>query len=142
MKRIEFIKRFSLLGVGLSLTPWSVISAKNAVKNYQLPPPVTHIPHGNFSAQAPESLLIPELNLTCSVERFMKNGIEACDDDMTVYSFSRKSETLLISYSKNGYSAIGEINGVGTEVLPTSVHISSKTHQLLVSHKEVLVRKK
>ncbi|MGB0367958.1 MAG: hypothetical protein ACPGU4_10175 [Flavobacteriales bacterium] len=132
----------SLTGAGIALAPWKLATAESSIQRFRLPPASVHIPHGNFAASETETHHIQEFDLKCSVQHFMRNGIEPNENDLTVFSLSRENETLLISSTKRGYSVLGEINGIVTEILPGSVCLSSKTHQLHVSSKELFVQRK
>ncbi|MCF8464313.1 MAG: hypothetical protein K9G41_05710 [Flavobacteriales bacterium] len=102
MNRNDFIQKIGLVGVGLSLTPWKLLSAKPSVQSFMLPQAAIHIPHGNFAAAEVEKLMIPEFNLHCTVQQFMRNGISASDDDLKVCLFQRNQEWVSIAISRNG----------------------------------------
>tara|TARA_R110000868_G_scaffold140638_8_gene356482 strand:- start:385 stop:747 length:363 start_codon:yes stop_codon:yes gene_type:complete len=103
----------SFIGAGLSLAPWKLATAESSIQTFRLPPASVHILHGNFATTEIEKLTIPEFDLECSVQVFMRNGIAPCDDDMTICTFQQGDETLHISYLKNSESmAEGGIKGL------------------------------
>lgn len=107
----------SLIGAGLGLAPWKLVSANQSTKTFALPNPVIHIPHGNFAATELEKLIIPEYGLECSVQHFMRNGIESSAQDITVSSFRRGSQFLFISFTSDGtMNTEGEITGLNIKV--------------------------
>jgi len=117
MKRKAFIQKFSFVGVGLSLTPWKLLAAKPSIQTFTLPKATIHIPHGNFAATQLETLHIPEFGLNCTVQQFMRNGIEPNDDDLKVFSFQRKQEWLSISITRNGQAiSDGKLSGLNVSV--------------------------
>ena len=117
MKRKQFIQKFSLLGVGLGLTPWRLVSANSSTNVYQLPEPTVHIPHGNFASSEVEKAFFSDLNLECSVEQFMRNGIEPSQDDLTVYSFKKGDEMLNIGFTRSGKETTeGSISGLDLRI--------------------------
>jgi hypothetical protein len=105
MKRKDFIQRISFLGVGLSLAPWKLVSAKSSIQIFALPNATVHIPHGNFAASESEKLTISEFNLECAVQQFMRNGIEPNDDDLKIVTFQSGQEWMSISITRNGQTA-------------------------------------
>lgn len=111
MKRTAFIRNAGLLGAGIVLAPIGFATAKNA-KHYQLPKAVQHVPHGNFAATEAERVHVPEMNMDVSVEHFMRNGIEACDQDVSVYTFSRKNEVLKACFADGEWTTAGRLTGV------------------------------
>ncbi len=102
MNRKEFIKNISLVGLGVSLTPTRLFASNSPTKSYRLPKPTVHIPHGNFDALEIEKLTIPELNIECTVQQFMRNGISECDDDLTVFTFVSGNEQQSICITRDG----------------------------------------
>ncbi|MCF8276244.1 MAG: hypothetical protein K9J17_05860 [Flavobacteriales bacterium] len=117
MKRNTFIQKISFLGVGFSLAPRKLLSADLTGKTFALPKPVIHIPHGNFATMELEKLIIPEYGLECSVQHFMRNGIESSAHDLTVSSFRRGDQFLFISCTSDGkMHTEGEITGLSIEV--------------------------
>lgn len=102
MNRKDFIRNISLVGAGISLAPTRLFASNKASKHYLLPKPTVHIPHGNFHATAIEKLEIPELELACTVQRFMRNGISENADDLTVFSFTSENEQLHICITRSG----------------------------------------
>ena len=92
----------SFIGAGLSLAPWNFVSAKSPIQTFALPKPTLHIPHGNFAASELKKQIIPEFELECTVQQFMRNGICECDDDMKFYSFRRDNELLTIGITRQG----------------------------------------
>lgn len=117
MNRNGFIKRLVLVGASLALAPIRIFASKATTKTFQLPNATIHIPHGNFATAEVEQLSIAELGLECSVQQFMRNGINLSKDDMKLYSFTRNDETLVLSTTRNGNtSTIGKINGLNISV--------------------------
>ena len=119
MKRKEFIRNMSLIGVGLGLAPWKLATANPSIQKFRLPPASVHIPHGNFASSQLEKLTISEINLECSVQLFLRNGIETCESDLIVCSFQRGDEILLVSYTESGESSVeGKIEGLKIALEP------------------------
>ncbi len=117
MKRHEFIQKISFLGVGLSLTPWKLLSAKPPIQKFTLPRPAIHIPHGNFAATELDKLVLPELNLECTVQQFMLNGIEPNDADLKVFSIQSNQEWITIAITRrNQVIEKGKISGLKLSV--------------------------
>ena len=101
MKRKAFLQKMTLVGVGLGLAPIRLFS-NAAIKTYALPKAAVHIPHGNFATAELDKLIIPEFGLQCTVQQFMRNGIEPCDEDMKVFSIQRKDEYMNICLTRSG----------------------------------------
>lgn len=117
MKRHEFIQKISFLGVGLSVTPWKLISAKPSIQTFTLPKPAIHIPHGNFATTELDKLVIPELNLECTVQQFMRNGIEQSDADLKVFSIQSNHEWITIAITRDGQVIKkGKISGMKVSI--------------------------
>lgn len=112
MKRLEFLRNMSLIGAGLALAPIRLFSKNSNVRSYRLPKATVHIPHGNFAASENELLTISELEIQLSVERFMRNGIEECGDDLLVVSISRANESIMVCFSANQSEVSGTIRGL------------------------------
>lgn len=113
MNRKSFIHKIGFVGVGLSLTPCKLLSAKPTNQKFTLPKAAIHIPHGNFAATELEKLIIPELNLECSVQQFLRNGIEQNDADLNVFLIQRKHEWVNISFTRIGQKLQqGKISGL------------------------------
>lgn len=102
MKRKEFIQKIGFVGVGLGLTPWKLFSATSSTQRFVLPQPSVHIPHGNFAAVEVDKLKISEFDLECSVQQFMRNGIQPSNDDLKIHSFQRNGAFFLVSITRNG----------------------------------------
>ncbi len=104
MNRKAFIQKISFVGVGLSLTPWKLASGKPPIQTFALPRATVHIPHGNFAAADLEKLTVREFDLACTVQQFMRNGIEPNSDDLKVFSFDSGQEQFTICLTRNGMS--------------------------------------
>ena len=113
MRRKVFIRNMSFIGAGLSLAPWNLATANSSIQRFRLPPASVHIPHGNFATAEIEKLTISEFDLECSTQVFMRNGIEQCDDDLTICSFQRADELLTVCFTANGKPLTqGQIKGL------------------------------
>lgn len=124
MKRKEFIRNISLVGVGVTLTPVSSLFGNHGVKTYALPEPTIHIPHGNFSSSELKKLTIPELSLDCTVELFLRDGITEKSDDLSVYSFHRSEQLLQVGITRAGDAFLeGNIDGFEIDVEESIVNI-------------------
>lgn len=114
MKRKEFIRNIVLLGTGMALMPFRNVLGKSALKRYHLPDPMTHVPHGNFAARAAEFIHIQELSVNLSVERYMRNGIDPCAQDISVYSFRKQDDVLTACYQNGKWHISGALSGLET----------------------------
>lgn len=124
MNRKEFIRNISLVGAGISLAPTRLFASNRLWSSYSLPEPTVHIPHGNFHASAIEKLTIREMELECTVQQFMRNGITESADDLMVFTFVSGSEHRTICITRNGTrTADGNISG-----LKVSVNSFNSTH--------------
>lgn len=107
----------SLVGAVLSLAPWKLTAAKSSIQRLRLPPACIHIPHGNFAAAEIEKLAIPEFDLECTVQVFMRNGIDTKDSDLKVLTCQRGEEFLHISITRKGeVSTDGQLDGVSIDI--------------------------
>lgn len=138
MKRKEFIRNISLIGACISLAPTRLFASSSNSK-IALPSATTHIPHGNFADANTERIQILELNIEVSVQRFMRNGITDCRDDLTVYTIERGSEMVLISSNESGVIVTGSIEGLCIEKSDSSFSLSTKSHRMEIRDKEILV---
>ncbi len=138
MKRKEFIRNISLVGVGISLAPTRLFgnSAKTTI---QLPQASIHVPHGNFANTELEKVLVPELGISISVQRFMRNGIVESENDLTVYTFEKDSETLLISQQNSEIASNGSITGVSLNRLDELISLSNSSHRIEIRNNQILV---
>ncbi|MBI1287974.1 MAG: hypothetical protein GC178_10380 [Flavobacteriales bacterium] len=109
MNRKEFIRNISLAGVGISLVPAQLLASQHA-SSVRLPKAVFHVPHGNFANAIIERVQIPEMDVEVSVQHFMRNGIEATEKDISVFTFYREKETLNVCFDNEGCHFSGEIN--------------------------------
>ena len=117
MKRKEFIKNISLAGVGITLAPTIVIAAKPAIKTYTLPKASIHVPHGNFASIDSRIVEIRALNMKCSVQLFMRNGINPCYDDLKVFSFQSDGQWMSIAITRAGNRTVsGSISGIEVNI--------------------------
>ena len=128
MNRKEFVRNISLLGVGISLTPLAFAKHTKLVAQYNLPAVSVHIPHGNFAASELVVLRISEMNIEVSIQKFMKNGITDSVEDLTVYTFYRKSEMLSISAIGNKLSSLGQIQGLKFSQVGRILQLSDKNY--------------
>jgi len=144
MKRTEFIQNIGLLGVGFTLIPWKFVSANSTVRVYALPKPAVHIPHGNFASSELEKLFLPDLNLECTVQQFMRNGIEQNENDLTVYSFKRDDEILTIGFTRSGKTTFdGNISGLKQNLYPRAINTFppiSKSEITVLNGSKLLLR--
>lgn len=138
MKRNEFIRNISLLGVGLSLTPTRLFALSDHSR-IALPNQAVHIPHGNFANTDIERIRIAELDVEVSVQRFMRNGITDCRDDIVIYTIERGSEMALISSNEAGIVVTGFIKGLCIEKSDSSFTLSTKSHRMEIRDDEILV---
>lgn len=119
MNRKEFLQKLGFLGVGLTLAPSNLYSSNSSTRTFKLPEPQIHIPHGNFGATQTKTLYIKDLNVSCSVESFMRNGIAPDNLDVEIYHFQKGTELLTISIARNGNrTVIGKIDNM-------QIHINS-----------------
>jgi hypothetical protein len=130
MKRNEFIRNMSFIGVGLSLAPWNLATANPSIQRLPLPPSCIHIPHGNFAVLNPETVFIQELNLTVSIQYFMRNGIKESANDLTVYSFSKEGEILNLGHCQNTWAVDGKVEGISPFTSFNELTLRSANHEL------------
>lgn len=135
---MEFIRNISLVGVGISLAPTQLFAFSDQSR-IALPNHAVHIPHGNFANTNLERIRIAELDVEVSVQRFMRNGITDCRDDLTVYTIERGSEMALISTNESGVIVTGSIEGLCIEKSDSSFFLSTKSHRMEIRDKEILV---
>jgi hypothetical protein len=135
MKRLEFVRNISLIGAGLSLAPINLFANNSKCIQYRLPEPVVHIPHGNFYAEDKNELLIPEVGLIVTVERFMKHGIEASSDDLTVFTLVKGRETLNLAFRKQGSTSCGTIKSLEVITTQNSAQLRCQGFQFELSEK-------
>lgn len=111
MKRGEFVRIIGLMGVGIVLAPtrFSVASTR---KTYRLPTPAIHIPHGNFANTQVETVFIRELGLHASIQHFMRNGVDPSTDDVSVVTFSKDNELMIVSFDAEKCIQTGQISGL------------------------------
>ncbi len=121
MKRKDFMRNMSYIGVGLSLAPWKLATSKPSIQRFRLPPASVHIPHGNFASTIPAITRIDKMDLDISIQVFMKNGIKQTNDDLTVYSFKKEFEILNVSFIKGIYSKHGGIRGINSSIINNSI---------------------
>lgn len=120
------------IGAGLSLAPWNFTTSKPSIQTLTLPKATIHIPHGNFAAAAIDSRYIPELDVEISVQRFMRNGIVASQQDVSVYTFTRQEETLNLCYRDGEWHTSGEISGVKWQPNDHQMILSNAKFELLL----------
>ena len=113
MKRKEFIRNISLVGVGISLAPIRLFASPSNAQ-IALPSATTHIPHGNFADANTERIQIPELDIEVSVQHFMRTGIEIDQKDVSVITFWRNQEVLNVCFDKSSCHFSGQIPGLKT----------------------------
>ena len=112
MKRKDFIGTVGLLGFGLWLSPWKMVSARTGYTIFQLPEPSVHIRHGNFHAMTVDELTLPELNLRIQKQQFLANGVAPDSNDLMMYSFTRGSDMINVSNTGYAIKIIGDIPNV------------------------------
>ena len=139
MKRKEFIRNVGFLGVGVSLAPWKLVTAKSSIQRFRLPPASVHIPHGNFAATNLKSLYIPEMELEITVQMFMRNGIEFSPQDLTVYNIARGSESINVGLSNGSTVIVGRIKDIQTQSDNKKVHFESNDFTLILSDDEDVI---
>ena len=133
MKRKDFIQKLTLVGVGFGLTPTSAFALHGSVRSYRLPRATIHIPHGNFATSQQEKLIIPECGIECQVQQFMRNGIEASKDDLTVYSFSCNGQFLNMGQTRDGVSfSNGHIDGLRLAFEPPKIKVNFNRHTFVL----------
>jgi hypothetical protein len=128
MKRKEFIRNISLVGVGISLAPTQLFGSTN--QTFQLPEAAIHVPHGNFAETKPELILIKEMGIEVSVQHFMRNGIGRSQKDISVFTFYRKKEVLNVCFDAEGCHTSGEIGGFKLNKSNKQFSISNNHFQL------------
>ena len=132
MKRKEFIRNISLLRAGITLAPAGLLSAKRAIRTYALPEATVHIPHGNFANATIEHVVIPELDVAISVQQFMRNGINASQQDVSVYTFFRKNEVVNICFTGDDVHTSGEFRGLELKHSPHQILLSNAEFELIL----------
>jgi hypothetical protein len=130
MRRKDFIRNMSFIGAGLSLAPWNLATANSSIQRFRLPPASVHIPHGNFAANQLETLSISELDMECSVQHFMRNGIDKSTNDLIVYTFSKEDEILNLGFCQNTWSVDGEIEGLKLSTSSNKVVLRNADYEL------------
>lgn len=125
MNRLEFIRNISLTGVGISLTPTRLF-ADSKHTTVQLPQPAIHLPHGNFAATQLESIHIPELELSISVQHFMRNGLGRCEKDLTVFTLTRNDEVAVMGSD----TVSGFIGGLNITAVKGAFTVANESYQL------------
>ena len=128
MKRKEFIRNISLVGVGISLAPTELFGSSK--QRIQLPEAALHIPHGNFAHLNLERILIEEMEVEVSVQHFMRNGIGRSQKDISVFTFYRKKEVLNVCFDAEGCHTSGEIGGFKLNKSNKQFSISNNHFQL------------
>jgi hypothetical protein len=133
VNRKTFIRSFGLVGAGLAFAPTGLFGEESSTRSYRLPPPTVHIPHGNFATNELEKLTIPEMGLECTVQQFMRNGIEPSTDDLTVYSFRSEEEWLNVSFTRSGKEfSIGNISGLKLKFDDSKIKVEFKDLHFLL----------
>ena len=113
MKRKEFIRNISLVGAGISLAPTRLFAFSDQFR-IALPDHAVHIPHGNFANTDLERIRIAELDVEVSVQHFMRNGINASQEDVSVFTFCRDNEFLNVCFDDEGCHTAGKISKLET----------------------------
>lgn len=129
MKRKEFIRNISLAGAGISLAPTSLFaSSRNS--QIALPRAITHIPHGNFAEANIDRIRIDELDIEVSVQHFMRTGIEAGQNDISVFTFHKNEQLLTVCFDHDGCHHSGELAGLKTSIGTSRIVLLSNGFEL------------
>ena len=135
MKRLRFIRNMSMVGIGIGLTSWKFAGAKSTTRAIKIPAASVHIPHGNFSTAKLNTVYLEEMDLTMSLQRFMRNGILECDEDMILLSFSRQNHDLMICVGRNELEMIGAIPDIQASMCNGEVILKNATAELTLNQK-------
>jgi hypothetical protein len=123
VKRLTFIRNISLAGAAAMLAP--TMLATSSEKRIRLDQNV-HVPHGNFFETEKNWVAVEEMDIECSMDQYLRNGVNAHVLDLQVLKIRRGNEVLLISSGKAGIRSIGSIAGLDL----TGTKLASQTHVL------------
>lgn len=112
-----------MAGAAAMLAPSMLVSASE--KRIRLDQNV-HVPHANFFETEEKWVAVEEMDIECSMEQYLRNGVDAHELDLRVLKIRRGNEVLLISFGKAGIQSTGSIAGLAF----TGTKLASQTHVL------------
>lgn len=112
-----------MAGAAAMLAPAILVSASE--KRIRLNQNV-HVPHGNFFETEKNWVAVEEMDIECSMDQYLRNGVDAHELDLQVLKIRRGNEVLLISSGKAGIQSTGSIAGLAL----TGTKLASQTHVL------------
>jgi hypothetical protein len=129
MKRKEFIRNISLVGVGTSLAPTQLFAFSDKSR-IALPNHAVHIPHGNFANTNLERIRIAELDVEVSVQHFMRTGIETDQKDISVFTFHKNGQLLTVCFDNDGCHHSGELVELKTSIGKNRIVLSDNRFEV------------